>query len=92
MFSDYRQFGITESSLETDGATLAADVPPASSASGFMHILALTDVALTDIVLRYPRAGATPMTALTIPAGGQLLAVKNATITTGNAQVFYFRS
>lgn len=91
MWSDFRAFGIAPSFVTTGGATLSADTNPQGTIIGFIHILALSDLVITDLVLRYPKQGTVSATALSLPAGAQLLAVASCTIVSGTGQVFYFK-
>ena len=79
--NDYRILGVTPTAVVSSG-TFEAD------AGGFIVVKAFATVAITNLVLAFPRG--TPLTSVSLPSGHELLQVKSLTVS-GACQLFFFR-
>lgn len=63
-----------------------AGLVPFNTASGFMHLIAITDCVLANVALKTPY-GAASDTAVTLAGGRQLGQVKSFDLTSGQIQI-----
>lgn len=75
---EHRAFGESVNTLRTGPV---AGLAPFNTTSGFMHLVAITDCVLANVVLKNPYG--TPDGAVTLPAGSQLPAVRSFDLTSG---------
>lgn len=96
MFSDYRAFGQTESTIAVSGSFTAIEAAsstnPIPSVKGHLVVVALEDSVLSSVILRNPRQGYTPEQDVTLKAGAQMVGIQSFDLDSGRCQVFWFKS
>lgn len=90
MFSDFRSFGNAPATIAATGAWATTDDPSDTTGAGYMHLVAIDDVVLTAVKLKYDKTPANTY-AFTLKAGNQLPAVKSLSITSGNCLILWFK-
>lgn len=93
MFSDYRAFAITQKTILSGGNVAINAYSVTGSTGSFIHIMALEDCVLSNVVLQFPVtiAATDPDTDVNLPAGSQLAGLKSFTHVSGQAEILFFR-